>query len=146
MPPAQHWDNAPTSRDVSVGEEAPGLRPRAILLLMSSTLMAVLQSFAAGHLVTATGEDAITDDVASWHAEAFRRWHDVCETLGPLAENLCTIVNAEASPSFLSDCVAIVFASLVIALTVAEESAGARRVPTVAPPSVVPPRSNQLAG
>ncbi len=148
LPPAQHWDQMVLDRAASVRGDDPSLRCRAISLLISSVLMAVVQCFAAGHLLAATGEDAITHAVAPWHSEIISRWRGMClsDTLIPLAEHFCAIINAVPMPSSASDCVAIFFASLVIALTVAEESKGVRREHTEAPPSFVPPRRNQLAG
>ena len=130
-------------------EEDPNLRRRARCLLIGSAAMVIFQVFTALRIGQDGGVLPCDETVRHPH-EAIRGEaldSDTCGMTGTMrggAANSSCVHRVETMT--MSDCVAMVFATLVIAVTVTEEIKAARGAYEAAPAYLESPRRNQLAG
>ena len=131
------------------GEEDPNLRWRARGLLICSAAMVIVQVFTVLRIGQDGGMLPCDETVCHPHETMYGETldSDTCGLTGIVwdgPENSTRVHHVETMTR--SDCVAMVFATLVIAVTITEEIKAARGACEAAPAYVELPRRNQLAG
>ena len=158
-PNRDHWQMADSITSAHPREEDPALRRRARCLLLCSVVVITVQIFTVLRIGQDGAMSPCDESVCHSHEakcgaaeavfrEAFETLDsDTCGMTGIVRgreENSTCVHNFETMTR--SDCVAMVFATLVIAVTITEEIKAARGAYEAAPAYLESPRKNQLGG